>query len=185
MKIRPLEHEDEEIQTRVAEMLVQGFSDMSPDAWPNLKLAREEVQESFGPGRMSYVALEGRKVLGWIGAIRQYKGNTWELHPLVVHKDHRHEGIGAALVIELEARVADTGAMTLWLASDDETGMTSLYGKELYPDPLDKLKQIRNFQKHPYEFYEKLGFVLCGVLPDANGLGKPDIFMAKRVRKVR
>jgi aminoglycoside 6'-N-acetyltransferase I len=35
---------------------------------------------------------------------------------------------------------------------------------------------------HPYEFYKKVGFTIVGVLPDANGFGKPDIFMAKRVK---
>jgi hypothetical protein len=29
--------------------------------------------------------------------------------------------------------------------------------------------------------YQKLGFVIVGVMPDANGPGKPDIYMAKRV----
>lgn len=33
----------------------------------------------------------------------------------------------------------------------------------------------------PYEFYQKLGYAIIGVVPDANGLGKPDILMAKRV----
>jgi len=40
---------------------------------------------------------------------------------------------------------------------------------------------IRNLRGHPYIFYRRLGFVIVGVLPDANGPGKPDIFMAKRV----
>lgn len=184
MIIRSLENEEEDIRIRVAEMLVAGFSDMSPDSWPNLKLAIAEVEESFGAGRMSFVALEGRRPVGWIAAIRQYNGHTYEIHPLVVHNDHRKSGVGAALIAELEQRVADTGAITLWLATDDETGMTSIFGKELYPDPLSKLKEITNRRSHPYEFYLKLGFSLCGVLPDANGLGKHDIFMAKRVRKI-
>lgn len=33
----------------------------------------------------------------------------------------------------------------------------------------------------PHGFYEKLGFMIVGVMPDANGIGKPDIYMAKRV----
>jgi hypothetical protein len=36
--------------------------------------------------------------------------------------------------------------------------------------------------RHPYEFYRKVGFTIVGALPDANGFGQPDIFMAKRVR---
>jgi aminoglycoside 6'-N-acetyltransferase I len=184
MKIRDLEFEDDYTKTQVAEMLYAGFSDMSPNAWTTLREAREEVEESFGPNRFSVVAVSERRVLGWIGAIRQYNGHTWEIHPLVVHQEHRKSGIGAALVTEIESRVRDTGALTLWVATDDESGLTSLFGQELYPDPLTCLSQIRNLNGHPYEFYERLGFVLCGVLPDANGLGKPDIFMSKRVRKI-
>jgi aminoglycoside 6'-N-acetyltransferase I len=184
MKIRDLEFESEAIKMQVAEMLYSGFSDMSPDAWPSIRQAREEVEESFGPHRLSVVALEGRRALGWAAAIRQYNGYTWELHPLVVHKDHRRSGVGAALVIEIESRVKDTGAITLWLSTDDESGLTSLFDQELYPDPLKCAAEISNLNGHPYEFYQKLGFTICGVLPDANGLGKPDIFMAKRVRKI-
>jgi len=42
---------------------------------------------------------------------------------------------------------------------------------------------IRNLGRHPYEFYQKLGYVIVGVIPDANGLGKPDILMAKSVAR--
>lgn len=185
MKIRDLEFEDESIKVQVAEMLFAGFADMSPKSWPTVRAALDEVEESFSAGRISVVALEGRRPLGWAAAIRQYNGHTWELHPIVVHKNHRSSGVGAALIVEIETRVADSGAMTLWVASDDESGMTSLFGQDLYPDPLARLKEIRNLKGHPYEFYEKLGFTLCGVLPDANGLGKPDIFLSKRVRKIK
>jgi aminoglycoside 6'-N-acetyltransferase I len=46
---------------------------------------------------------------------------------------------------------------------------------------LDKLAHIRNIKGHPFAFYLKMGFVLAGVVPDANGRGKPDILMAKRI----
>lgn len=185
MLIRNLEFEDNAIKGQAADLLFKGFADMSPHSWPTMADAIEEVEDSFGPGRISVVAIKDQKVLGWAAAIRQYDGNTWELHPVVVHQDFRKSGVGTALIVEIESRVIESGGLTLWVASDDESGLTSLYGQELYPNPLKKLAEIKNLKSHPYEFYEKLGFVLCGVLPDANGLGKPDIFLAKRVRKIK
>jgi aminoglycoside 6'-N-acetyltransferase I len=67
------------------------------------------------------------------------------------------------------------------LGTDDESDMTSLAGKDLYPNVLAHLADIKNLKGHPFEFYEKVGFVLVGVIPDANGPGKPDILMAKRL----
>ncbi len=40
---------------------------------------------------------------------------------------------------------------------------------------------IKNLKRHPYEFYQKLGYVIVVLVPDANGLGKPDILMAKSI----
>ncbi len=99
----------------------------------------------------------------------------------VVRPDRQRQGIGSALLADLEPRVQARGGLTIWLGSDDENGMTSLAGVELYPDPLWHLARIANFKGHPYEFYRKMGFAIVGVLPDANGRGKPDIFLAKSV----
>jgi aminoglycoside 6'-N-acetyltransferase I len=51
----------------------------------------------------------------------------------------------------------------------------------LYPDPLQHASNFRSAPPHAGAFYQKLGFVVCGVLPDANGNGKPDILFALRV----
>ncbi len=59
--------------------------------------------------------------------------------------------------------------------------MTTLAGVNLYPHVFEHIAKIRNLRGHPYEFYQKCGFVIVGVMPDANGLGKPDIYMAKSV----
>lgn len=185
MKIRELEKEDITIKEQAAELLFRGFADMSPASWPTMRDAMDEVEDSFGPGRISIVAIEGHTVLGWAAAIRQYGGNTWELHPVVVHKEHRKAGVGTALIIDIESRIVEHGGLTLWVGTDDESGQTNLYGQNLYPDPLAKLAAIQNLKDHPYIFYERLGFSLCGVIPDANGLGKPDIFLAKRVRRIK
>ena len=182
VRIVPLRPEDSEAVQQAASLLVEGFRENSPEAWPDAGAALEEVEKSFGPERLSLVALGAGSVLGWIGGIRQYRGHVWELHPIVVRSDRWGQGIGRALVGELEARVRDLGAETLWLGTDDEIHQTTLSSVDLYPDPLAHAARLRNLRGHPYEFYQRLGFVIVGVLPDANGFGKPDIFMAKRVR---
>jgi aminoglycoside 6'-N-acetyltransferase I len=77
--------------------------------------------------------------------------------------------------------VRQRGGLTLLLGSDDEDGMTTLSGVELYLDVWEHVATLRNLRGHPFEFYQKCGFVIVGLVPDANGIGKPDILMAKRV----
>ncbi|UCH42823.1 MAG: hypothetical protein JSW16_08470, partial [Dehalococcoidales bacterium] len=70
---------------QAAALLVRGFWEHWPDAWPDMKAAMNEVQESFNTGRINRVAIDDNgEVLGWIGGISQYRGRVWELHPLVV-----------------------------------------------------------------------------------------------------
>ncbi len=181
MKIIELGPDDEDRIQQAAALLVDGFRAHWPDAWPDLEAALSEVREALEDDRICLAAVDRQAVLGWIGGIRQYEGHAWELHPLVVHGDHRRQGIGRALVAELEERVRERGGQTLYLGTDDEDSMTSVGGVDLYPDVLGHLARIRNLKDHPYGFYQRLGFTVVGVLPDANGFGKPDIFMAKRI----
>jgi aminoglycoside 6'-N-acetyltransferase I len=180
MQILNLTPDDTATIEQVAALLVEGFVEQAPDAWPDLASALQEVRESFASGRMSLVALDAQgRVIGWIGGIEQYEGHVWELHPLVVDAAHRRQGVGRALVAALEERLRVRGVLTLWLGTDDETGQTTLSGVNLYPDVWTHIAAIRNLRGHPYEFYQRLGFVITGIMPDANGPGKPDIFMAK------
>src|SRR5262245_24047426 len=167
---------------QIAELLVEGFREISSTAWRSLEEAREEVRESLQPGRISRIAVDdNRRVLGWIGGIEEYSGNVWELHPLVVRPDCQSRGIGRALVVDFEKQVAGRGGHTVRLGTDDEAGRTTLGGVDIYPDVLEKLRAIKNVRKHPFEFYLKAGYHIVGVIPDANGFGKPDILMAKRI----
>ena len=59
--------------------------------------------------------------------------------------------------------------------------MTTLSNVDLYADVPGYIANIRNLKGHPYEFYQKLGYTITGVVPDANGIGKPDILMSKRL----
>ncbi len=185
MRISDLELEESGAIRQVAQLLVDGFSHFNPHPWPTLSLATDEVEESLKPDRISLVAMsKDDRPVGWIGGIRHYDGNVWELHPLVVAEAFRKKGIGTSLVRTLEKRVADQGGLTLYLGSDDVNGATTAGGANLYPDPIKHLAGIRVIGYHPLEFYRKLGFVVTGVVPDANGLGRPDILMAKRVRRI-
>ena len=167
---------------QAAQILVTAFAEHWPNAWPDLDAALEEVNEVFKPNIVGRAALDDDgAVLGWTTARREYDGFAWELHPLAVRPDQQGRGIGSALVRDLEQQVAARGGITLYLGTDDEDGMTSLADCDLYPDVAAKLAHVVNLRRHPFEFYQKQGFAIVGVIPDANGPGKPDIWMAKRL----
>jgi aminoglycoside 6'-N-acetyltransferase I len=182
MRIIDLSPDDEATVQQAAALLVEGFREHWPHAWPDMESALQEVREAFRADRIGRVAVDAEgTVLGWVGGISAYGGNVWELHPLVVRPDRQRQGIGRALVADLEERVRERGGITILLGTDDEDHMTTLAGVDLYPNVLEQAANVRNLRGHPYEFYQKLGFVIVGVVPDANGPGKPDILMAKRV----
>lgn len=164
--------------------MVDGFAANWPGSWPDLDAALDEVRESFDEDRISLVALgEDGVALGWVGGIRRYGGKVWELHPLVVAIGHQGKGIGRALVNALEERVRQRGGLTMMLGTDDVTGQTTLANVNLLPNVWEHIARIRNLRRHPYEFYQKLGYTIIGAVPDANGPGKPDILMAKSLAR--
>ena len=54
-------------------------------------------------------------------------------------------------------------------------------GQSQYGGNVWELQPLVIRKAHPANFYLKLGYVIVGIIPDANGMGKPDILMAKRV----
>ena len=181
VRIVDLRPDDEKRIDEAAILMMDAFRE-NPDYCPDLETALEEIRELFDPDCIGRVAVDEQgTVLGLIGGRPHYYGHAWELHPLAVRPEHQRKGIGRALVADLEERVRERGALTFWLGTDDEDDRTTLSAVDLYPNPLEHLARIRNLRGHPYEFYRKMGFVIVGVIPDANGWGKPDIFMAKRV----
>ena len=170
-----------DIVNQMAELLVIGFREHW-EAWETVAEAHAEIRMILGKGFIR-VALDdaGQRVLGWIGGLPEYDGHVWELHPLVVRPELQQQGIGRALVADFERQVAARGALTITLGSDDEDDMTSLAGADLYDNLPEKIASIQNLKRHPYEFYLKCGYRIIGVVPDANGRGKPDIMLGKRV----
>jgi aminoglycoside 6'-N-acetyltransferase I len=183
MEIIDLTAENTRAVGQIAELLLEGFGDTGSAAWRTVEAATAEVTDSLEPGRISRFAIaESGDVLGWIAGMPQYDGNVWELHPLVVRRTSRRQGVGRRLTSDFEKQVAARGGRTVFLGTDDENGRTTLGGVDLYPDVLEKLRSVRNRGSHPFEFYLRVGYHVVGVIPDANGFGKPDILMAKRVR---
>lgn len=182
MYLTDLDPTNPAILQQAAALLVEGFREHWPEAWPTQEEAVQEVLDAAVPDKICRVALDtDGTVLGWIGGQPEYDGNVWELHPMVVHAEQRGRGIGRMLIADLEDRVRERGGLCIQLGTDDEDDMTTLGGADLYTDLWDKIANIRNLKGHPYEFYQKCGFTITGVVPDANGRGKPDIIMGKRI----
>ncbi|HLO29064.1 MAG TPA: GNAT family N-acetyltransferase [Anaerolineales bacterium] len=183
MKIVSFPANNLELIRQAAQLLVDAFCEHWPDAWPTLEAGLGEVHEMLGVERICRAALDEQgNLLGIIGGIPQYEGHVWELHPLAVQPSRQGQGIGRALVEDFEEQVRLKGGLTITLGTDDEDNMTSLSGIDLYENLWDQIGTIRNLKKHPFTFYQKLGYVITGVVPDANGIGKPDILMGKRVK---
>lgn len=184
MNIMPLTRENKHLIQQAAQLMMDAFREHWPNAWPTLEEGLDEVNEMLDNERICRVAVDKKgNLLGIIGGIPQYDGHVWELHPLAVQPNMQGQGIGRALVRDFEEQVRLRGGLTITLGSDDEDNMTSLSGVDLYENLWDKVKNIRNLRHHPFEFYQKMGYVITGVVIDANGVGKPDILMSKRVRK--
>ncbi|HEV7590709.1 MAG TPA: GNAT family N-acetyltransferase [Longimicrobium sp.] len=182
-RVLPLDPADAASIERAAALLVEGFREHAPRAWPDMDAARAEVAECLNPEWIILGAFgAGGVLVGWIGGQPQYYGDVWELHPMVVDERFRRRGIGRMLVRELERRLRERGVLTLYLGTDDEDERTSIGGVEVFPGVLDGLRELRNLGGHPFEAYERLGFEVIGVIPHANGFGRPDIQMAKSLR---
>lgn len=168
---------------RCAELLVRCFAEHWPEAWPTIEDARREVQTFFDDEDRfaAFAALDGDDVLGWVGGIKEYDGMVVELHPIAVAPEKQARGIGKALVECIEQAARGSGALTMRVGTDDEDGMTTLSNADLYDDLPNKIANVQNLRRHPMGFYFELGYTIIGVVPDANGVGKPDIIMGKRL----
>lgn len=166
-----------EIRTQAASVLADAFPD--ENGWPTIELGLAEIEWIAKDGFVR-AALEQQQVLGWVGGLPEYRGRVWELHPIVVAKERRLHGIGRVLVAAFENEARRRGGLTATLGTDDHYGQTSVFDADLYRDVPGHISGLRDLgRRHPFLFYRKLGYVVTGLMPDANGRGKPDIFMSK------
>lgn len=180
IEVIPLREASERQKELAAGVLIEAFRHM-PSPWVDMESARAEVDSLLSPNHLGFIAVEGEKVLGLIGAIKN-SSHLWELHPLAVTPFYQHRGVGTILVRTIEEEGRRQGITTIWLGTNDDFGGTNLFGVDLYPNILEHLANIQpTTLGHPYTFYQKMGYTIVGVIPDAGGFGKPDILMAKRI----
>lgn len=173
---------DDGLNRQMAEILLDGFSDTGTEGWSEIGECLEEVDNSLDEKKISRVAVDrAGEVLAWTIGAEVYRGYTWELELLVVRRDSKRKGIGRRMLVDFEEQVRNRGGTVIFLGSDDENKRTSVGGIELYPNPLEHLANIENIGGHPYEFYQKCGYTITGIIPHANGFGKPDIWLTKQI----
>ena len=175
--------ESAETITQAEKMLIETFP--GTGMWPDLdeKTAEEELNECIKSENICIGIKIKNKLIGWVCLRPMYK-KTWELHPMLIKTEFQGKGYGKILIKELEKLAQKKGIIGMMVGSDDETNKTSLSAKEITEENiLDEIRNIKNYKNHPYEFYKKCGFIIAGVFPNANGPGKPDIWLWKDIRK--
>jgi aminoglycoside 6'-N-acetyltransferase I len=171
-----------ELLEQAASILFYACREITKTSWSTMEESRKEVAECLHPDYYAIGYLRDNRLIGWGGLRPAYGVFAWEMHPLVVFPENQKYGVGTKIVSELEKRAKKAGALTIYLGTDDECGFTSLSGKELFSNDLfEEIKHIRHNHRHPYAFYQKNGYRIIGVIPHANGYGRPDIIMGKRI----
>ncbi|HEY4177162.1 MAG TPA: GNAT family N-acetyltransferase [Kofleriaceae bacterium] len=164
----------------LAELTLEAAAQHAPGWLPTLESAREEVDETREAGKHARVLLEQDSPLGWVCASKAW-GRIWELHPLMVGVAHQRRGIGRLLVRDIEAIAREHDALTMLLGTSDLTDATSLSSIDLYTDTTAWFGRVRALKPHPFEFWQRVGYTIVGVIPDAEAPGKPSIQLARRL----
>ena len=178
-EIVDLDTKDREVVERLASITFEAFKENAPDWIPTIDLARNQVLRADASGRLGRVIRRQGQIVGWIGLIKgQY---VWEIHPIAVAIDSQYMGVGHALVEDAIRLAKEGGALTLFAGTSDEVGTTNLFGGDLYENPVESIRNMEAIGRNPYKFWENAGFKVVGLMPDAEGLGKPGIHLARRL----
>ena len=176
--------DSEETIKQAAEILYVTFTGADRNRWlKNQKEAFDEVKECIEKPNICIGIKTGNELVGWAG-IRPMYEKTWELHPMAIKGEYQGKSYGRMLLKEIEERAYLNGIIGLVVGSDDETNSTSVSEKEINGENIfEAIKNIKNHKCHPFEFYQKCGYSIVGLIPNANGQNKPDIWLWKDIRK--
>lgn len=178
-EIVDLDTNDSELVEQLAKITFEAFKENSPDWVPEIGLARNQVLDAGSPGRLGRVVMADGRVAGWVGLIKGKR--VWEIHPIAVAIEHQFKGLGHLLVEDVASIAKRAGALTLYAGTSDEVGTTNLFGVDLYIDPANSISNIQATGRNPFKFWQNAGFTVVGLMPDAEGVGKPGIELARRL----
>ena len=94
---------------------------------------------------------------------------------------YQSTGIGKLLVADIESLARESGAVSVWAGTGDETNSTSFSRFNLYQEAAKSFENVEAPEDHPVKFWLAVVYSIVGVLPDEEGLGKPGIHFAKRI----
>ncbi|MCR3905700.1 MAG: GNAT family N-acetyltransferase [Tenericutes bacterium] len=153
-----------------------------PTGWKNIEEAQNEITEQLESDGYFYALIDQGQLFGWGGILPHYSGHVYEIHPMVIDKKHQNKGFGGLLIKHLEDKAKFLGGLTIYAASDDEFDdrKSSLRDTDGYDNIYDKMKHF-DPKGHPARFYIKYGYQLIGIMPDANGRGKHDLILSKKL----
>ncbi len=181
---------NESLNTReqAVKILLEAFP--ADEMWSDLdeKMARETVEFSIYGKNICIGIKIGSELAGWVCLRPEYEKikneATWELHPFVISPKFKRKGYGKMLMEEVEKAAQENNIIGIILSSGDEANKTSLSDKEITGENIiEEIKNIKNYKNHPYEFYQKCGYSIIGIIPNAYGIRKTDIWLWKDIRK--
>ena len=166
-----------ELIDALAKITFNAFADTAPTWLPTLEHARAQVLSAAAGDGQARVAMAGERAVGWIG-LKPGK-RVWEIHPIAVDPAQQGLGVGRLLVDAAVTSAREADALTLFASTSDEIGSTSLFEADLFDAPWQAMRDLRVTGPSPVSFWQKVGFTVVGVLPDAEGTGKPSIQLAR------
>ncbi len=183
LKLSDVDFHDEQILAVLASLSYRASKKNSPNWLPTEAAAMNEILNTSASGGLTRMIIEAGIPRGWISASPKRYGN-WEIHPLLIDPEVAGRGYGRMLVEDIEQLIRSAGGISVHLSTSDATHSTNLSDVNLYPNPVEALRNLKirdSQQGHAYQFWMRVGYSVVGVIPDAEGLGVPSIQLAKRL----
>lgn len=185
IRIVDLTPSDGDLIDALVPLSVRAAAMLAPRWLPTDELARREILDVAGSSGICRVLMAEGVPCGWAGAMQSGEC-VWELHPLLIDPMQQRAGFGRRLVEDVEQHARSAGALTMELSTSDAIGATTLSDTDLFADPLGALSAIdvRDAERgHAFRFWQRVGYVVVGVIPDAEGVGAPKLHLAKSLRR--